>query len=99
MKRSVLLLMLCLGLLYVGSALAKTYTTSFPTVQNPISEGGNWTSGSAAGTCGGTPCYYDFRIGSVGFAYGTMPVGAGTRDSTAILTGTWGLNQTVTATA
>jgi hypothetical protein len=75
----------------------RTYSTTFPATENPISEGGNWTSGSAAGNCGGTPCYYDIRT-TTNFAFGTMPVGAGARDSTAILTGTWGLNQTVTAT-
>ena len=77
---------------------ARTYSTTFPATENPISEGGNWTSGSAAGTCGGSLCYYNFRT-TQGFAFGTMPVGVGARDSTAILTGSWGLNQTITATA
>src|SRR5439155_17446512 len=77
---------------------ARTYSTTFPATENPISEGGNWTSGSAAGTCGGSLCYYNFRT-TQGFAFGTMPVGVGARDSTAILTGSWGRNQTITATA
>src|ERR1700747_86690 len=80
---------------------AGTYSTTFPATENPISEGGHWTSGSAAGTCGGHPCYYDIRTtgGKPGYAFGTMPSPPpGADDSTAILTGTWGLNQTVTAT-
>lgn len=75
---------------------ARTYSTTFPATENPISDGGNWISGSAAGLCSGNPCYYDFRATS-NFAYGTMPLNAGSSDSTAILNGTWGLNQTVTA--
>lgn len=79
--------------------LARTYSTTFPATENPISEGGNWTSGSAAGTCNGHPCYYDMRTTSDS-AFGTMPSPPpGANDSTAILTGTWGLNQTVTAVA
>jgi hypothetical protein len=30
-------------------ALARTYTTTFPLTENPISEGGNWINGKAVG--------------------------------------------------
>jgi len=72
-----------------------SYTTSFPSTQNPILEGGNWVGGSSAGgslwgnvqTTGGSP----------GFAFGVSePTQYG--DPTAIVTGTWGPNQTVTGT-
>ena len=69
-----------------------TYTTTFPLTQNPISEGGNWIGGSTAGgnlwgNVQTTP----------GKAFGVNePTTYG--DPTAILTGSWGPNQTVQGT-
>ena len=69
-----------------------TYTTSFPATENPISESGNWIGGqSAGGNLWGnvqtTP----------GLAFGVSePTEFG--DPTAILTGTWGATQSVSAT-
>ena len=68
-----------------------TYSTSFPLTENPISEGGNWISGAAAGgnlwgNVQTTP----------GFAFGvTEPTIYG--DPTAILNGSWGTSQQIHA--
>jgi hypothetical protein len=69
------------------------YNTLFPLTENPISESGHWQSGAAFG-------FSDVRT-TAGLAFGTQ---LGTlsqpqqfADSTALLTGTWGPNQTVTA--
>lgn len=71
---------------------ARTYTTQFSATENPISEGGNWTNGKAVGL--------DWAdVATVpGLAYGTESGGGGYDDSTAILTGTWGADQTAQAT-
>ena len=75
----------------VADAQANTYTTNFPLTQNPISESGHWTNGGAASSQWG-------NIQTNGtMAYGvTEPTTYG--DPTASLTGTWGTNQTLTAT-
>lgn len=69
-----------------------TYTTNFAATENPISEGGRWTNGKAVGldwaNIATTP----------GLAYGTETGNGGYDDSTALLTGSWGSNQTVEAT-
>ena len=69
-----------------------TYTTNFPLTESPISEGGNWINGGTTGldwgnvhTTGGT-------------AEGVGPASAAYSDPTAVLAGSWGPNQTVTAT-
>ncbi len=79
-----------------ATASSGSYSTTFPLTENPISEGGNWTNGGAAGldwtNVQTTPH----------FAFGTMPGqasgGAEYADSTATVNGTWGPNQTVQAT-
>ena len=43
------ILLLYLALLSSTEAVAKTYTTNFPLMENPISEGGNWVNGQAVG--------------------------------------------------
>jgi len=90
------LILLALAFLSGAEAIATTYTTSFPLTENPISENGNWINGGTVGldwsnvqTTGGSP----------GKAYGTQNgATAEYNDSIALLTGTWGPNQTVTAT-
>ena len=74
-----------------------TYTTNFPLAENPISEGGKWLNGQSDGLD-----WTNIRT-TPGFAFGTEL--GGTRlepqkydDSTALLTGTWGPNQTAQAT-
>ena len=87
-----------LGSLVILSAFvwARTYTTTFPLTENPISEGGNWVGGQSAGgnlwgnvqTTGGGPN---------GLAFGVSePTQFG--DPTAILTGSWGPSQDVSTT-
>ena len=72
------------------------YTTNFaspPAPENPISEGGNWINGGATGLEWGNVQT------SAGLAFGTIVNGAPpSNDSTAVLTGTWGPNQTAQAT-
>lgn len=67
------------------------YSTSFPLDENPISENGNWINGMTNGLD-----WADVRTAG-GIAFGTESGSGGYDDSTAILTGTWGPNQTVQA--
>jgi hypothetical protein len=71
----------------------QTYSTDFPSTENPIAGNGHWINGRATGldwsdcqTTGGSP----------GYAFGTQVESAQflTDDSTCVLTGTWGPNQT-----
>jgi len=78
-----------------AEAIATTYATSFPLTENPISEGGNWING---GTVGLDWCNVNTTGGTPGKAYGTETGSINYNDSTALLTGTWGPNQTVQAT-
>jgi hypothetical protein len=73
-------------------AASHNYTTNFPNTENPISEGNNWTNGKAVGL--------DWAdVATIpGLAYGTESGSGGYDDSTAILNGTWGPDQTVEAT-
>lgn len=66
----------------------RSYSTSFPNTENPISEGGNWVNGFTTGLD-----WSDVRT-TPGLAF-TADAGTGTsdpNDQTAILTGTWGPN-------
>jgi hypothetical protein len=81
-------------------ALARThgpYTTNFSRAENPISEGGQWLNGQSDGLD-----WTNVRT-SPGFAFGTEIGGNRPKpqkydDSTAILKGSWGPNQTAQAT-
>jgi hypothetical protein len=80
----------------VPSGTAKSYSTKFPNAEDPISEGGKWISGKKAGLD-----WADVQV-TPGFAFGTeiggnRPAPEKYDDSTALLTGTWGPNQTVEA--
>ena len=73
------------------------YTTTFSRAENPISEGGQWLNGQTDGLD-----WTDVRT-TPGFAFGTeiggnRPDPQKYDDSTALLKGTWGPNQTVQAT-
>ena len=73
------------------------YNTNFTYAENPISEGGKWLNGQADGLD-----WTDVRT-TPGFAFGTetggnRPAPQRYDDSTALLKGTWGPNQTVQAT-
>jgi hypothetical protein len=69
-----------------------TYSTNFPLAENPISEGGRWINGGTTGLN-----WTNVRTTS-GFAYGTQSGSGGYDDATAVLTGSWGPNQTAQAT-
>lgn len=79
--------------LAVPSGRTNSYITSFGAAEQPLSEGGKWMSGRAAGID-----WADVRTG-IGLAYGTeLGKGQGDAaydDSTALLTGRWGSDQTV----
>jgi hypothetical protein len=76
----------------IQGSTGTTYTTNFAATENPISENGHWINGKTAGldwaNIATTP----------GLAYGTETGNGGYDDSTALLTGTWGSNQTAEAT-
>jgi hypothetical protein len=73
-------------------AASHSYHTAFPLTENPISEGSQWVGGSSAGGS----LWGDVRT-TPGKAFGVSePTAFG--DPTAILTGTWGANQTVQGT-
>src|SRR5882672_7848930 len=86
--------------LYEGTANASpangTYSTNFASTENPISEGGVWLSGKAAGVD-----WSDVRT-TPGKAFGTengsLSGAAVYADSTAILNGTFGPDQEASAT-
>lgn len=73
-----------------------TYTSNFSQTENPISEGGKWFNGGSVGSD-----WANVRT-TPGLAFGTQPgnLGGNARyaDSTAVLAGTWGPNQTVQGT-
>ena len=100
MKLRLMLCLLALTLVWftlshgVEAQGGRTYTTNFPLTENPMSEGGNWINGQTAGLD-----WKNFRT-TPGFAFGTQNGAGGPPydDSTAILSGTWGPNQTVQAT-
>jgi hypothetical protein len=72
---------------------ARTYSTSFKAVENPISEGGAWINGAAVGLD-----WCNVQTGG-GLVWGVGPCPTEYGDPTAILSGEWGPNQTVEATA
>src|SRR5262245_9190880 len=81
-----------LTILAVSPAYAKTYSTNFPFAENPISQGGRWKNGQTNGID-----WSNVRT-TPGLAFGTQTGTNGFDDSVALLTGTWGPDQTVEAT-
>jgi hypothetical protein len=80
-------------LLWPTLAWSNTYSTTFPLLENPISENGNWINGMAVGL--------DWQNVQTknSLAYGTQTGSSGQYDdSTAVLTGNWGQDQTAQAT-
>jgi hypothetical protein len=71
---------------------ARTYSTRFSLSENPISEGAKWLNGKATGLD-----WADVAT-TGGFAYGLEGGMTGYDDSTALLSGPWGPNQTAEAT-
>ncbi len=80
-----------LSLLFLALPLfGRSYSTNFaspPAPQNPISEGGNWINGKANGV------NWNNVSTTAGFAFGTQTGFDNFADSTAILTGAWGPDQ------
>lgn len=76
----------------VANMRAGTYSTRFALNETPLREGGNWRDGKADGLD-----WTDVGVTNH-VAVCTMDGSAAYNDSTAILTGTWGSNQIVTAT-
>lgn len=74
--------------------IVNAYTTNFSTTENPILEKGAWITGKKTGLD-----WTDPRV-SGGLAFGTQVTANGPDydDGVAILAGTWGATQTVTAT-
>ena len=70
----------------------RTYFTNFPLTEKPILEDGNWINGRAVGID-----WADIRT-TPAFAFGTESGDVRYDDSTALLTGAWGPNQTAQAT-
>ena len=88
LRRWIPLLLLALS----TPALAADYTTSFPAAENPISEAGRWVNGGATGGS------WSNVVTVPGFARGTQTGVGGYNDSLAVLTGSWGPDQTASAT-
>lgn len=72
---------------------ARSFATSFPGTENPLSQGGAWLNGGTNGQV-----FRDVQC-TPGFAFGTGPSASPPYDDpTAILAGEWGETQTVEAT-
>ena len=82
--------------LTVTATTGNFYTTNFPLTENPISESGKWINGGVAGWLNvrTTPGHV---FGS-GMSSGCPDNSASCNDPTAVLSGTWGANQTVQGT-
>ncbi|PYX51407.1 MAG: ATP-dependent DNA ligase, partial [Acidobacteria bacterium] len=78
--------------LTVSTGPVNSYTTNFSLTENPISEAGKWINGKATGLD-----WADVRT-TPGLAFGAQTATAINDDSTAVLTGTWGPDQTAQAT-
>lgn len=93
MKRTLAIVLLELAFFCGVEAQGTTYTTNFPLAENPISEAAHWTNGQAAGLD-----WKDVRT-TPGLAFGADASGTPNyNDPTALLTGSWGPNQTAQAT-
>ena len=73
-----------------GAGGGRSYTTTFPLTENPISENSNWINGQTTGLD-----WHDMST-TPGLAIGHQS-GTSYTDGTALLTGSWGPTQTVQA--
>jgi beta-galactosidase len=78
--------------LKVSPGAQKTYSTSFPLMEDPISERGSWINGESLGLD-----WVNVRT-TRGLASGTGSGSAPYADSTAVLAGSWNPDQTAQAT-
>ncbi len=77
---------------WTGDARGRTYTTKFNDTENPISEGGLWINGQTTGIN-----WNDIKTTNHIAKGATGANSLSYDDPTAILTGVWGTNQTVSA--
>jgi hypothetical protein len=92
MKLGLLRVLVFLALWSGSELVARTYTTQFPVAENPVSEGSHWISGKMIGLD-----WADISTTN-GLAIGLESGSTGYDDATALLTGSWGPNQTGSAT-
>lgn len=76
---------------FTVEANTRTYSTTFPLTENPISEGGQWRNGGVV-----TGTYTNVRT-TTNLARGTQTGANGLDDSIAVLVGTWAPNHEVEA--
>ncbi len=84
-------LLLAIAFLCCTEAMARTYNTTFPLTENPISEAENWINGKTTGFD-----WHNVQTASR-IAFGNQST-IKYSDPTALLVGAWGPNQTVEAT-
>jgi len=72
----------------------RNYSTNFQSPENPLSDGGNWLNG---GNCSGCGVYWNNIKTTAGFAQSAASTSSasGFDDATAVVTGSWGPDQTV----
>jgi hypothetical protein len=75
-----------------AEAQTRTYTTTFSTDENPLSENGSWINGKTTGLD-----WQNMRVVN-GIAIGTQSGTVSYDDSTAVVAGEWGPDQTVYGT-
>jgi hypothetical protein len=92
MKKLLATAAVALGIIAAVGAVGGDYNTTFPLTENPISEGGVWTSGKAVGLD-----WANVRT-TPGRVFGTQTGSGGYNDSIAVLQGTWSADQWATAT-
>ena len=78
-------------------APARTYTTTFPVNQDPLSENGNWADGKTVGLLW-SDCAVTNTPEGLHYAYGLESGANGYDDSLAVLTGDWGPTQSIDIT-
>ena len=89
------LLLACLlvaGSIAQGQSTSPSYTTSFTTAENPLSDGGNWSDGKTLGLD------WSNVQSTAGLAFGTQDGSGRYDDSTAVLNGSWAADQSAQAT-
>lgn len=97
MKQRVPLVMLMMLFLLMagasGDLIARSYTIQFSSTQNPLSDGGNWLNGKTDGLDWSNVAVTNSK--AIGLQSG---INSNFDDATAVVGGTWGSNQTATAT-
>jgi hypothetical protein len=88
---SIILRTLVFSAVFPAAATPQTYTTNFPLAENPVSENGHWINGGTAGQDWTNVSTANGR--AIGHESGTVNY----TDATALLTGTWGPDQSASA--